>query len=118
MVCAELALLGCAFGVIGLTASSLTTHEGIADIASPSTDADTRRSEVCSELARTYRLTEREAVILEYLSMGYTMQRIAELQYISQNTVRSHTKGLYRKLDCHSKQEVIEMVSRKMKSQA
>lgn len=50
--------------------------------------------------------------------MGYTMQRIAELQYISQNTVRSHTKGLYRKLGCHSKQEVIEMVSGKMKSQA
>ena len=42
--------------------------------------------------------------------MGYTMQRIAELQYVSQNTVRTHVKRLYRKLGCHSKQEVIELV--------
>ena len=38
------------------------------------------------------------------------MQRIAELQYASQNTVRPHVKRLYRKLGCHSKQEVIELV--------
>lgn len=69
------------------------------------------RRTACASLAETNSLTERETGTLEYLSMGYAMQRIAELQYVSQNTVRTHVKRLYRKLGCHSKQEVIELMS-------
>ena len=112
MVCAELALLGCALVVIGLMTS--TGLDGAGETEKLPTDDGARRREVCLSIAQEYGLTERETSVLEYLSMGYTMQRIAELQYVAQNTVRSHVKGLYRKLGCHSKQEVIESVNRRL----
>ena len=46
--------------------------------------------------------------------MGYTVARIAQERGVTENTVRTHTKGLYRKLDVHSKQEVIELVAARM----
>ena len=115
MICVELALLGCSFGIIGFTAESASSYENGAAAASTHMAADTCRKQTCQALSSAFHLTDSETTILEYLSMGYTMQRIAELQYISQNTVRSHVKGLYRKLDCHSKQEVIELINKGMK---
>lgn len=38
---------------------------------------------------------------------GYDVRRIARELYISENTVRYHSKNIYRKLDVHSKQEVL-----------
>lgn len=68
------------------------------------------RHRACLALAEERGLTDREQVTLEYLAMGYTMPHIAETVGVSQNTVRSHAKAIYRKLDCHSKQELIGMV--------
>ena len=68
----------------------------------------------CAALAGEFGLTDRETAVLELVSMGYTVQRIAEERGVTPNTVRTHTKGLYRKLDTHSKQEVIELVNRRM----
>ncbi len=72
------------------------------------------RAAACNSIAQESGLTERERDVLELVSMGYTVQRIAEERGVSQNTVRTHTKGLYRKLDIHSKQEVIELVNARM----
>ena len=117
MVCAEVALLACSLVIIGLTtATDPKTQAGFGDSSPTHDDEGTKRRRACMLLAEANELTERETTILEYLSMGYTMQRIAEVQYVSQNTVRSHVKGLYRKLDCHSKQEVIELVIRRMRN--
>ncbi len=69
------------------------------------------RHRACLALAGEVRLTERETDVLELVSMGYTVQRIAEERGVTQNTVRTHTKGLYRKLDLHSKQEIIDLVN-------
>ena len=116
MVGTELALLGFSLVVIGRTTSAgCASSEGL-DSGAPSPDnTDARRRAACLEIGTSNGLTDKETATLEYLSMGYTMQRIAELQYVSQNTVRSHVKSLYRKLSCHSKQEVIELVMREMK---
>lgn len=72
------------------------------------------RAAACTRVAGEFGLTERERDVLELVSMGYTVQRIAEERGVSQNTVRTHTKGLYRKLDIHSKQEAIELVNARM----
>ncbi|MFQ8869257.1 MAG: helix-turn-helix transcriptional regulator, partial [Eggerthella lenta] len=36
---------------------------------------------------------------------------IAESLFISENTVRSHSKHIYAKLDVHSKQEILDLIA-------
>lgn len=72
------------------------------------------RHRACASIAEERGLTEREQVTLEYLAMGYTMPHIAQTVGVSENTVRSHAKAIYRKLGCHSKQELIGMVEERM----
>lgn len=63
-----------------------------------------------ARLAARGGLTEREAEILELLARGHGKARIAETFLIAENTVRSHTKHIYAKLDVHSKQELLDLV--------
>lgn len=56
-------------------------------------------------------LTERETDILYYLSLGYSVKKIAATLYISANTVATHSSRLYRKLGVHSRQELIDRVN-------
>ncbi len=72
------------------------------------------RQQACQQIAQDASLTERETVVLELVSLGYTVARMAQERGVTENTVRTHTKGLYRKLDVHSKQEVIELVEGRM----
>ncbi len=58
-------------------------------------------------------LTQREQDVLYYFSMGHSAKKIAEALFVSYETVRTHTTNLYRKLDVHSKQELIDLVSNK-----
>lgn len=56
------------------------------------------------------KLTERELVIARYLLCGYSAAKIAELECVTTNTVNSQTRSLYRKLDVHSRQQLIDLV--------
>lgn len=67
-------------------------------------------SHICTELGESSGLTPREMDVLELLARGYSTPTIAETLYISENTVKVHTRNLYRKLDIHSKQELITIV--------
>lgn len=55
-------------------------------------------------------LTPREADVLLLMGEGRSYQRIADALGISLGTVQGHVKCIYRKLDVHTKQEVIELV--------
>ncbi len=57
-----------------------------------------------------YGLTQREGEVALCLARGYTLPQTAERQGVSIDTVRSHAKSLYRKLDIHKKQQLIELV--------
>jgi DNA-binding CsgD family transcriptional regulator len=48
-------------------------------------------------------LTKREREILWYISEGYRFEQIAAAEYISVNTVKSHAKKLYRRIDVNSR---------------
>jgi len=53
-------------------------------------------------------LTKRETEILKRIAAGQTKIQIATELFIDQNTVRSHVKNIYIKLDVNSKSEAIK----------
>jgi DNA-binding CsgD family transcriptional regulator len=61
-------------------------------------------------LQQDYGLTAREAEIMELIVRGNTVARIADILVISENTVRTHSKRLYTKLDVHKKQEIVDLL--------
>jgi DNA-binding CsgD family transcriptional regulator len=67
--------------------------------------------EGCTALGKHYGLTDREVEIVELLCKGRSKSYIAETLFISENTVRSHSRHIYQKLDVHSKQEIMDMLS-------
>lgn len=60
---------------------------------------------------KRYNLSSREIDVFRYLAMGYNAQAIADKLFISWNTVRSHSRNIYAKLDAHSRSELMDLVS-------
>jgi len=58
-------------------------------------------------------LTERELEVADLISRGYSNKDIAKLLFISEYTVKDHTKNIYRKLDIHSRFELAAIVNKK-----
>lgn len=69
-----------------------------------------RISKQVAAVRSAYRLSAREAEVMEHIVRGKTVVRIAEELIISENTVRMHSKRIYAKLDVHKKQELIDLV--------
>ena len=57
--------------------------------------------------AATEALTDKELVVLRLLATKLSQPEIAQELYVSVNTVRTHTQGIYRKLGVASRQEAI-----------
>lgn len=55
-------------------------------------------------------LTKREVELLDLLSKGYRYKEIADQLFISQDTVRTHIRNIYVKLQVNSKIEAINKV--------
>ena len=108
--------LGVAVAVCSFFVASFLALKGIdatADVSKRDSviGATEARSEARLDcIASEYGLTPREREIAEYVFRGYSAKRIAELQYLSLNTVQSHTKNLYRKIGIHSRQDLIDLV--------
>lgn len=137
MMLFAIVLIICAFVVIGASLYDFLTRQGYARALdelsgtslkngtaelSPANDVastmdvreESLRHRACISLGEQNKLTEREFVTLEYLAMGHTMPHIAETLSVSQNTIRSHAKAIYRKMNLHSKQELIDVVDKQM----
>jgi LuxR family maltose regulon positive regulatory protein len=52
-------------------------------------------------------LSERELVILRLLAAGLTKPEIARELYIAYNTVKTHTRTIYRKLDASTRDDAV-----------
>ena len=78
----------------------------------PSSEAGASLADRCDQLSEAAGLTEREREIFLMLAKGRNTRFIQEQLVISPNTVRSHIKHLYVKLDVHSQQELIDLVER------
>ena len=68
--------------------------------------------EKCKVLADEFGLSRRELDVLQLLARGRSLAVVEEQLYISNSTARTHTRNIYRKLDIHTKQELIDLVEK------
>ena len=69
-----------------------------------------RISKQCLLLQQSHGLSLRETEVMELIARGNSMAAIAERLVISENTVRTHAKHIYTKLDIHKRQELLDML--------
>lgn len=53
------------------------------------------------------RLSSRQRLVLDQLSLGLTLTEIAETQHLSYNTIKTHSQALYRRLGATSADEAV-----------
>lgn len=64
----------------------------------------------CAAIADIYLLSRRETEVLFLLAKGRNAAYIQERLYISEGTARTHMRHIYRKLNIHTQQELIDMI--------
>lgn len=64
----------------------------------------------CEVVAREKGLSAREHEVLVELVRGRTLASIAQTFVVSENTVKAHTKAIYRKLEVHTREELLAQV--------
>lgn len=74
--------------------------------------SDHRLDAVCAQLAAQGALSARETEILQYLARGRSQPYIRDELVLSKNTVATHVKHIYQKLEVHSRQELLDLVER------
>lgn len=62
-------------------------------------------------LMEPYGLTEREREVALLILDGYTMKGVAESLFITERTVKFHSKNAYDKLGVSSKRELIQLLA-------
>ncbi|MCB0273518.1 MAG: response regulator transcription factor, partial [Calditrichaeota bacterium] len=68
-----------------------------------------QRPSAAEQQEEVYTLTPREQEVLEALATGKSYHGIAREMHISINSVRFHIRGIYEKLQVHSRTEAIAM---------
>lgn len=61
-------------------------------------------------LGRRFDLSARERQVVLLLARGHTFPRISDELGVTMNTIRSHARSIYRKLDVHTRQELVDLV--------
>lgn len=64
----------------------------------------------CAAIAAAHGLSPRESEILLYLSRGHGYVYIAELAFVSEGTVRTHAKSIFRKCGVSSREELLDLI--------
>lgn len=86
---------------------------GIVPVAALRTavDPDAKIARGCQVLAARCGLSERELEVANLLARGRSGPQIQDELSISRNTAKTHVRHIYRKLDVHSQQELIDLVA-------
>ncbi len=66
-------------------------------------------ADLIEKIAGQHDLTEREKEVLHCIWNGYSNQEMADMFYISVNTVKFHVSRLYMKLDVRNRSELRSM---------
>ena len=66
--------------------------------------------QACDHVTSRFGLTPREGDVLRLLARGRTSPVIQEKLFLSHNTVKTHVRHIYAKMDIHSQQELIDIV--------
>jgi DNA-binding CsgD family transcriptional regulator len=75
-----------------------------------------RYQECCRHIAHEADFTPRELEMLLLLGQGRSVANISSSLFISENTAKSHIRNVYRKLDVHSKQGLIDLINNSLES--
>lgn len=65
-----------------------------------------------TRIQESFGLSRRETDALRLAARSKSAKEIAESLFVAESTVNSHIKGIYRKCDVHSRQELIALVNR------
>lgn len=96
-------------GNIVRQASTATAGNGNDEPNGGTMRTDTNIDHICQRLTEEHGLSGREAEILGYLARGRSQPYIREELVLSKNTVATHVKHIYQKLDVHSRQELLDL---------
>ena len=84
--------------------------------AAPAAEADETEDEKgsfrlrCEELSEQYLLSAREREVLVILAKGHNATFIQEQLCVSKSTAKTHINHIYKKMDIHTQQELLNMV--------
>ena len=67
-------------------------------------------AEALKAIAEEFRLSRREAEVLQYLGRGRSVPYMREVMTISKSTIETHIKHIYSKTGVHSKQELLDLI--------
>jgi ATP/maltotriose-dependent transcriptional regulator MalT len=59
---------------------------------------------------KEFELSDRETEVLKYIAQGYKNAQIAEKLFVSENTIKTHIKNIYTKLDVKNRVEALKKV--------
>ncbi len=93
----------------GTSAGENTSENANEGTGESAIDADDE-SDVLEAIVEDYGLTRREAEVLPFLARGRSARIIAEALFVSESTIRTHTRRILEKTDLHSKQELIDLI--------
>lgn len=93
-------------------ADTVAGIEPVAPLRVPGQTPDERFDAACAAIAARAGLTPRETDVFRLLARGRNNLYIQEELVLARNTVKSHIKHVYQKLDVHSQQELIDLMER------
>ena len=64
----------------------------------------------CALLAERYMLSPREQQVLSFIIRGRNARYVAGQLGIAENTAKTHIASIYRKVDVHSQQELLDLL--------
>lgn len=73
-------------------------------------DHNARSKELNSDLIKYFELTVKEQNTLIALTHGSSIKEIANQSYVSENTIRTHLKSLFRKTETNSQTDIVRLV--------
>jgi DNA-binding CsgD family transcriptional regulator len=85
--------------------------EGDASSSTHEVDPEEIRAKRLDNFAKMYELSSRETGIMVLFAAGRSAEWIASKEVISKNTVRTHLRTVYSKLDVHSRQELLDKLA-------
>ena len=71
----------------------------------------TKNSNLIIDTIKNYELSKREAEVLELITNGFSNEDIAKKMFVSKNTIKTHIKNIYSKLDVKNRIQAMKKVN-------
>ena len=112
--------MGGAAGSAALESNSIVTHQANSSVGSqqtlnlngspePETPEPASTKDTIAAFASRYGLSERETDVFALWVTGHGLKHIQNTLFISESTVKTHLRNIYRKCDTHNRAEIIAL---------